>query len=248
MTDREGLIASSAVRHPLERQLRHGQVTAAQPVDHDFALGTDGSDGLDRATHQPSVTLSGQAILSDGRWFVEQIERQVLARDLRVPPREDFPGMHEAVLRHLVQPQVVTLEVVAVDAIPRRTVQVETHVNPPRIARLEVRVQMLKDALVGIQVIEVRRPSAVIRGDAHEIESERCQEIQGSLVRRWGAMPVVNEHPQKVEPVTPHAASLFVISSTQQSTFFGRAPRTNPRAGPFQPFFVFNNSIPSSML
>src|SRR4051812_10918053 len=105
-------------------------MAAAEAVDHDLALRVDRSDLLNGPPHQRRMDLARHAVLAEARRLVEQVEAEILARYALVAPREGLPLVHEAVLRHFVEPEVIPLEIVAVDTVARAAVDIQAHVQP----------------------------------------------------------------------------------------------------------------------
>ncbi len=149
------------------------------------------------------MILARHPVLANAGGLVQQVEAEDLVGYPLVAPGEGLPEEYKGILGDRVEPQIVALQVVAVDAVARGAMEIQAHLKRTGAAGLEVAVEIVEDSLVGMEVVEVARPEAVVGGYTDKVELEPCQEIQCSLVGRFRRSSLLpDEHPQEVETVT----------------------------------------------
>ena len=202
----ERLVPASGVHDALFAeigQLRKRGAAAVEPVDHDLSFRIDRTDRVDRHADDLRVVLARAGMRRrDVRGLVHEIEADAVGRNALVPLGEHLPEPDKALLRLLVPPEIVLFPLRPVDAVARRAVDVQAGVEPARIARLDIAVEVGKDLFVRVGVVEVLCPEVVVRRDADEVEALLRDEIELAEIGFQRDPPVVSRvHPEHVETV-----------------------------------------------
>ena len=129
MRDRVRLVAAAGVGDPEVAKFGHREVPAVEAVDDDRPVGVDRPDGRDRPPDDRRVVLAREAVHPDGRRLVDEIEAQRHVGNARVRRANPSHRKTKASWASCIEPQVVLLEVIAVDAVAGRAVQVEREVD-----------------------------------------------------------------------------------------------------------------------
>ena len=144
-----------------------------------MTVGIDRADGVYGATDDTLVVGTGAGM---GRrnvaGLVYKVKAEPLGRDALVPLGKHLPGPCKCVLRLLVTPEIVLFPVCVVDAKARRTVEIETGMQTKGGTGLDVAVDVLKDLLLGVVVVEIVGPIFIVAGDADEVKSLLCHKLK----------------------------------------------------------------------
>ena len=123
------LVATPAVNHIQVGELRHGERSARQPIDDNFTTRVNGADGGDRATDQRGMILTGQTEFSGARRFIDEIKTEEVTRDVLVATSEGFPQEYEGILRDLIPPKIMLLQVIPIRTEAWGAMDVQAQLN-----------------------------------------------------------------------------------------------------------------------
>lgn len=193
------------MHHPEIRKLRHREMSAAEPVNHNLPRRVNRPDRRDHPPDEGRMIRAGQPVLSDARRFIEQIKAQKLAWDARITPGKQLPLEYKRVLGDFVHPEIMLFQVIVINAVPRRPVQVQAHLEAAAPAGVQVGVNDFQDFFIRVEIVKLFRPSPVVRREPDKVKAGRREKVQRLLVRRLRRPPVVrNIHPQKVKAIICH--------------------------------------------
>ena len=200
--ERRGPVAASRLSHAGHAvKPRHGHVPAVPAVDHDEALRILLPDRRDQHAAHALVVLDGTE--TPGR-FVDQVEEQLLARNVLVAARQHRPVQDGRAQAVFVLVDVARLGIHVRHAVFARNPVQTDHRHDPVLPRVrDARVERLQARLVddlAVRALPVLHPAAVVKRHADEVEPPLLHPLEMLLlepgIRTRPAHPLQVEAPR----------------------------------------------------